>query len=392
MNTMFNGNRQGMQVTNTGLIRARIVGRMTRRDFMKGTLAIGGGAAAFGLMSQAASAGTTVKFMGWLGYDDALKAGSFLEDNDIEVEMTYIDALEEIAAAAASGGMGYMDLATPVSFYVPSWVARGLVEPLDIERIPNLQGVFPKLREADGLLVDGTNYAVPFAWGSLPLMYNADVIKEPPTSWMDLFKEEYKGKVTITEDLVGVIMNFAMAVTGTKTPWLLTREELDETIAVLIKFKKEHALTIVSGYGELTSLFESGDVIMGQSWEAVSMWMGEGAPTMKWVYPKEGTFTFVDVYIMIAETPNKDVNYKILNHVLSPEAQAHTAELNATGVTVEAAVPLLSDPIREMYPYDDIDSFFEQTGGMMKMFPLEPVGNAVSYDEIVEAWEGFLRS
>ena len=187
-------------------------------------------------------------------------------------------------------------------------------------------------------------------------------------------------------------MNFAMAVTGTKTPWLLTREELDETIAVLIKFKKEHALTIVSGYGELTSLFESGDVIMGQSWEAVSMWMGEGAPTRKWVYPKEGTFTFVDVYIMIAETPNKDVTYKILTHVLSPEAQAHTAELNATGVTVEAAVPLLSDPIREMYPYDDIDSFFEQTGGMMKMFPLEPVGNAVSYDEIVEAWEGFLRS
>lgn len=392
MKTIFSSNRQGIQTTGTGLLRARMVGRTTRRNFMKGALAVSGGAAAFGMMPRAASAGSTVKFMGWLGYDDALKAGDFLESNDIEVETTYIDALEQIAASAASGGLGHMDLATPVSFYVPGWVARGLVEPLDIERIPNLQGVFPLLRNATGLVVDGTNYAVPFAWGSLPLMYNADVIDEPPTSWMDLFKEEYKGKVTITEDMVGVVMNFAMAVTGTKTPWLLTREELDETIAALIKFKKEHALTIVSGYGELTALFESGDIVMGQSWEAVSMWMGEGAPTMKWVYPKEGCFTFVDVYIMMADAPNKDVDYELLNHVLSPEAQANTAENNATAVTVEAAVPLLSDPIREVYPYDDINSFFERAGGMMKMFPLEPVDNAVTYDEIAEAWEDFLRS
>ena len=37
------------------------------------------------------------------------------------------------------------DLATPVSFYVPGWVARGLVEPLDIERIPNLQGALHEI-------------------------------------------------------------------------------------------------------------------------------------------------------------------------------------------------------------------------------------------------------
>ena len=45
-----------------------------------------------------------------------------------------------------------------------------------------------------------------------------------------------------------------------------------------------------------------------------------------------------------------------------------------------------------MYPYDKIDSFFEEAGGILEQFPSESDGTHVTYDEVIDAWENFLRS
>jgi len=388
----YNSLTEKIEVFDNGLIRARSMMPMNRRNFVKGGLATGAAAATLGLGPKIARAGESVKYMGWLGYEEGLRGGSFLTEKDVELEITYIDNLEQISATAATGGLGHMDFSTPVMFYVPGWAARGFLAPLDESRIPNLAGCFPEIRDAAGLVVDGTRYAVPFAWGSLPLMYNADVIKEAPTSWMDMFKDEFKGKVTVTEDILGVVFTFIMITNGKTTPWLITREQLKEAMDLLITFKKEHALTIASGYGELAALFESGDVLMGQGWEAVSMWMGEGAPTMKWVHPKEGVLAFIDNYSIMTDSPNIDLCHDLLNHALSPEAQAHAHNFNATATTVEAAVPLLDDWARPMYPYDNLGTFFENAGGFMEQFPIDSDGTHVTYDEVIESWENFLRA
>ena len=75
---------------------------------------------------------------------------------------------------------------------------------------------------------------------------------------------------------------FAYTATGTKTATRLTREELDKTVDLLIKFKKEHALTIAAGYGDLAALFASGEVIIAPGWEPMSIWAGPDAPKLAW--------------------------------------------------------------------------------------------------------------
>lgn len=377
-----------LQISKTGLIRMRTMAPMSRRTFSLGALTAGA-AAVTGVGS--ASAGTGVKYHGWQGYDDATNAGSFLDNIDVVLEPTYINSNEEIIATARSGGIGHMDLCTPVNFMVPLYTKSNLLEPLDTDRIPNLQGVFPEFLETPGLVVDGVRYAVPFTWGSIPLMWNAEVITEPPTSWWDLFKPEYKGKTAATEDLFGLMPPFAYTATGTKTATRLTREELDKTVDLLIKFKKEHALTIAAGYGDLAALFASGEVIIAPGWEPMSIWAGPDAPKLAWAVPKEGTISFVDNYAMIKDAPHRELNHEIMNHVLSPDAQALTSELNSTAVTVADAVPLLSDAVRTIYPYDDLASYFERAGGMTVMYPLEPEGDFVTYEDVLDGWEKFLK-
>lgn len=391
MSKLFNRNINPVQVSDTGLVRMRMMGTVTRRTFSLGLAGVGA-AAAFGLPGRSASAATAVSYIGWQDYDTGLDVDNWFEKNDIVLKTTYIGTNEEIIAAASAGGVGVMDLCTPAVIYLDIYEQAGILEPLELDRIPNWKLLFPELRDLITVNSDNTVSALPFQWGDVPLMYNAEVIKEPPTSWHDLLKPEYKGKVALVYDVMGIMVHSPMAVTGTKTPTYLTREELDATIDWLIKIKKEHALTICNSYGDLGALFASGEVLMAPAWTPTAIWAGPDVPELKWVIPKEGMLVFSDVLSMVKDAPNKDVNYKILNHSLSPEAQANTANLIMTAVCVADAVPLLDDVPRDLYQYDDITGWFEKSGGPFPGWPIDPPQGIMSFDEILDGWERFISA
>lgn len=376
----------------SGLTRTRLVlPPMSRRAFNLGMLATGAAALGAGLPTDAKAA-VDVNYMGWQGYDTGIDVDDFYAKNDIALQTTYMAGNEEIIAAIQGGGKGTMDVVTPVASYIPFYAKLGALAPLDLSRIPNFEKLFPVFRDMENIRVDGEVYALPFVWGSVPLMYNAEVVKETPTSWMDLFKPEYKGKVALSTDVISIMTPFLMTANGIDSPVLVTREQLDKAVDLLIKLKKEQLRTITGSYGELASLLGSGDVVMAPGWEPISVWAGENAPPIKWVIPKEGTLTFVDAWAMVADAPHSDKDYLILNQTLDPKAQARTAAENLTAVTVADAVPLLSPKERDIYPYDDIDGYFTKAGGLFPLWPIDPVEGYMTYDDILEGWERFLKA
>ena len=389
-----NNNRIKEPSVASGLVNMRTYSPMSRRRF--GTSAAAAAAAGIGLTvgygPRQAQAATDINYMGWQGYDDAVAVGGFLEDNDLVLQTTYMESQEQWMTAIQSGGRGNLDVGTPVDFYVPFTAEAGLLAPLDMSLIPNMTQVIPQFQNLGNLTIGGNTYAVPFTFGSLPLMYNADVIKEPPTSWWELFNPEYQGRATFVEDALGVVMIFSRMANDTMTPWLNTPEMGEKTVELMIKFKKEQALTICASYGDLAALLGSGEVVIAQGWEPVSTWTGEDSPPIKWSYPKEGTVGFVDTYAIFADAPHMEWDHKILNHVMSPEAQASNAELNAAAVTNMEAIALLTEGTRQLYPYDDIPSYFDKLGGPTQMFPLEEGGEYLSYDQLLEGWEEFLKA
>ncbi len=160
-----------------------------------------------------------------------------------------------------------------------------------------------------------------------------------------------------------------------------------------MRIKKEHARTIASGYGELTDLFASGEVWMAQSWEPVAAWAADKGVELKWVVPKEGTHTLTDGLSIVRDAPHLDQVYLLLNQGMSPEGQAHMANVNAVAVTNRNAVPLLDENRRAMYPYDDIDTFFTSSGGgPFPLWPIEPEGDYATQDDVLNGWEEFLKA
>lgn len=373
-----------------GLNRVRSYFPLTRRTVLKG-MAAAGGVAAAGLPLRARAA-TSVNFVGWQGYDTFLEAGDFAAKNDLVLQKTYISNPDEIITKLRLGS-SQVDISTPYFIHDDFLAAEGLLEPLDLEKIPNFKNIMPViLKYSEGnMSEDGNWYAVPMTWGTICMVYNADQIAEAPTSWTDMLKDEYKGKAAITADYPGNLWAWGRVATGTSEPHNMTLEELDKTVELLIKLKKEHLRTIASSYGDLVDLLAKGEVIIAQGWEPVSIWVGE-TPRVLPAYPKEGTMGFIEGYAIGKGSKNMDAAYALINNALSVEGQVAGAEANGMTVVTNDAVPALSEATRALYPYDTLEDFFNTKTQMSPMYPLEADGVHATWDDYLAGWERVLKA
>ena len=198
--------------------------RIDRRGFLAGAAAVGAGTLA-GLGPAAAA--TEAIWVGWQGYDEPLKLGSFLADNDISLATTYINTNEEIITRLQAGGAGQVDLITIYYGHIPILIAADLLEPIDESRLPAIADVFPEFLKVEVLRKDGKLYAVPFTWGTLSMVYDPAAAPKP-VSWKDALKDEYKGKVALVDDATGLLATWSPIAVGTKTPTRLTMDELKQ--------------------------------------------------------------------------------------------------------------------------------------------------------------------
>ncbi len=376
-----------------GLVRIRTVGSgMTRRQVSRLLLA-GTGAAVLGWPGESHAAGE-VRYMGWQGYEEAFSAGGFAANNGITISTTFQNDNGQAMTAIANGGKGNMDIVSPDTAYTSLMGKIGMLEAIDVSRVPNFAKLDPFFQKNEGIRINDQIYALPFAWTIIPLMYNPKYIPEAPQSWFDVLKPEYKGKVGLTNDLISAIVCYSLAVTKRVDATRITKAELQEVLDLLINIKKNHARTVASSYGELTDLLASGEIWITQGWVPVQLWAKAKGAVVSWTIPKEGAHVPIDCLAIVKDSPHLDNTYLVLNHAISAEAQAHAANINATGVTNPGAIALLSKEVLEIQPHDDIPGFFKKTTGgqPLPLWPSEPDGDLATFDDVLTAWDKFMAA
>ncbi|WP_164742925.1 extracellular solute-binding protein [Mesorhizobium sp. Z1-4] len=357
----------------------------------RGFLAAGTAAAAALMLPRSAMAGTQLSWIGWQGYDEPLKAGDFLKDNDIDLSTTYIGSNEEIITKLQAGGAGQLDLISIYFGHIPILAGAGLIEPIDEARVPGIDKIFPDFLDIDTIRMDGKLYAVPFTWGTLSMIYDPNAIAKP-VSWNDCLKDEYKGKVSLTDDITGLITTWAPIVTGTKTPTRLTAAQLKETIDFLIKIKREHARTLSPNYGEATDLYARGEVVISAiGWDAQVAFAADKGKELAFVRPQEGVMVFMDTLAVPSGAPNRDAAYKALAQAISAAGQTVLASDLTQAVVNSDAVPLVDDVNRDVYQYGDFENLF-RSARFDPFWPLQDDGEYASYDQVQEEYQRFLRA
>jgi spermidine/putrescine-binding protein len=361
---------------------------ISRRQAIAGAIA----ASALGIGPRGVAAAEPLNWLGWQGYDEPLKVGSFLADNGISLATTYINTNEEIITKLQAGGAGQTDLITIYYGHIPILIGADLIEPIDEAMVPGIADVFPEFLNVDVLRKDGKLYAVPFTWGTLSMVYDPAAIPAKPVSWKDCLKDEYKGKVALVDDATGLIATWAPIVTGTKTATRITMDELKKTIDFLIEIKKNHARTFSTSYGEAVDLFARGEVVISAiGWDAMVGFAAAKNKVLDFAIPDEGAMVFMDTVAIPKGAPHRELAYKAINQCISAAGQKQIADALTQGIVSKATVPSVDDKNRAIYQYDNLPKLFEKAK-FYPFWPLEAEGDFVTHEQSQEEYQRFLKA
>ncbi|MBI2759299.1 MAG: spermidine/putrescine ABC transporter substrate-binding protein [Chloroflexi bacterium] len=226
----------------------------------------------------------------------------------IKVNRDEYSANEEMYAKLSAGGTAY-DLVQPTDFIVSLMIRQGLLQELDKSKLPNISNYDPNYMNFS--FDPGNKYTLPYQAGTDAIVYNADKVTTPPTSWADLWKPEYAGKMVFLDDsraTIGATLLTLGYDVNTKDP-----AQLDQAKAKLKQLVP--GIKLFDSDSPKTALI-AGDVDLGMTWTGEAFLAQKENPAIKYVYPTEGAILWQDNWAMPKDAPHADAAYAWLNYTM----------------------------------------------------------------------------
>ena len=334
-------------------------GSISRREFL-GRTGLGIAAAVVatnmpGLLTSTAEAaeqaklGDRLSLATWPNYHSQENLDTFAKTTGARVSMSVFGSNEEMLAKLQAGGSGW-DVLVPTNYTISTYVGLGLIEPLDLSRIPNFEAsAFQQKFMAQGT-VNGKVYAVPKNWGTTGMLYDAGKLKNGPASWKEFWAAAQgpaSGRTMVHDYQLTAIGNALKSFGYSFNS--LDPKELADAEKLLIEVKP-HLFAINS---DIQPSMRSGDAWLAMSWTGDASQLHRDNAQMQFELGKEGGELWSDFFAIPKSSEHKDAAYAFINYLLDP--QHNKLEVLSHGYPsgdkrVDALLPtaMLDDPI--MYP------------------------------------------
>ncbi|MFK7875151.1 MAG: PotD/PotF family extracellular solute-binding protein [Paracoccaceae bacterium] len=337
-------------------------GSVSRRHFL-GVTGLGAASAVMGtalpgLLANPARAashiGDRVVLATWPNYHDQANFDMFTEKTGAFLQVNVFGSNEEMLAKLQAGGSGW-DVYVPTNYTITTYVEEGLIEPLDVSKLPNYDASAFDPRFADAGTVDGVLYAVPKNWGTTGFALNTSKTGgKGMDSWKDFFDrtmDDFSGRTMVHDyqlTTIGAALNYHGYSFNS-----VDEAELADAEKLLIDVKP-HLFAISSDY---QPGMRSGDAWMTICWTGDGKQLNTDIPDIQYILGKEGGELWSDYYAIPKGAPHTEAAYALINFMLDPEVNARevlahgypVADSRTNDLLPEA---ILNDPI--LYPAADL--------------------------------------
>ena len=133
-----------------------------------------------------------VNVCSWGEYIDEELITQFEEETGIRVNYQTAESNEALYSLIKMGGADF-DVIVPSDYMIARLIQEDMLAELDYSHIPNFDLIDDTYKN---LSYDPENkYTVPYAWGTLGIIYNTTMVSGPITSWDAMFDPQYAGQV-----------------------------------------------------------------------------------------------------------------------------------------------------------------------------------------------------
>jgi len=259
------------------------------------------------------------------GFDPGYLAAFEQQYPNIKIDSSSMGSNEE-AIAKIQAGFNADVVNSCVDEATLEMVQKGIYAPLDASRLTNWNDLFPSMQQLPGVQVDGQIYMLPVDAGTSGIVYNADVVTTPPTSWTDLFDPQWEGRAGMEDIAVTAFMIGALA-NGITDPINMDQAQIDQVKQYLIDHKSQFR-TFWKGDAEVKSLFKSGEIVISSGYPDTAKALQKEGVNAQFATAKEGQFLWACGYGITPDVApeNLDAAYALLNYYSSPEAELYEAQ------------------------------------------------------------------
>ncbi|WP_428642715.1 extracellular solute-binding protein [Roseibium sp.] len=320
-----------------------------------------------------------LKIFNWAEYIGPETIANFEKETGIDVTYDTYDSIEMLETRILAGGSGF-DVVVAAGPTAQRFISAGLVEPLDAAALSNQGNIDPEISERVEGFDPGSKHIVPYMWGTVGIGYNPAKVEEvlPGADMTDLsviFQPDNAAKlaecglavINSPNEVLGVALNYLGAAPyGNDKGDMKKAEALVASIRPSVRYFDSVKPIDDLATGEIcAALMYSGDA-------GIAAYAAEEANNgvdVEFSIPQQGTLAYVDSFLVLADSTNKEAAHVFLDYMMRPEVIADASNFvffaNANAASKEFVDPAITgNP--NIYPPTEI---------MERLYAEIPLGN-----------------
>lgn len=248
-------------------------------------------------------------------YFDPDALAQFEEETGIKVTYDEYETNEVMYPIIANGAAQY-DLVCPSDYMVQRMISEGMLEKINFDNVPNIKYVDQVYQDAAKGFDSANEYSVPYLWGTVGILYNKTMVKEPVDSWGILWDTKYKDNILMQKsvrDAFGITLKYlGYSLNSTD------EKELEEAKQKLIQQKQSG---VVQAYvvDEVRDKMIGNEAAIGVIYSGEALTCQSENPDLEYVIPKEGSNLWIDAWVIPKGAKNKENAEKFLDFLCRPE-------------------------------------------------------------------------
>ena len=288
-----------------------------------------------------------LNFYNWDTYTGRTTLADFKAATGVTVKMSLFSTNDELFSKLRAGNPGF-DVIVPTNNYVTLLRSAGLIQPLDLSKIPNRKNILPSFQNPP--FDPGRRWSMPYTWLVLGLGYRkSKMIGGVPDSWkwvMD--SDRYKGRIGVfseSDDMIELGAKY-LGHSVRHIPFAV----VDQVAQMYIR-QKPNIKIFHHDEGQDLLLAGDVDIVMEYSGDIAQVMLED--PDLDFVVPREGSIISSDCLCIPTGAPRPDNAHRFIKFILDARNGAEISDTIKYPTPNGAALALMPASYRDnpvIYP------------------------------------------
>ena len=238
----------------------------------------------------------------------------FEEETGIEVVYDEFDSNELMYAKLAQDDSAY-DVICPSDYMISRLIQEDMIQPVDFDAMPNAKDYIGAQYYKSAQSFDpGNQYAVPYCWGTIGILYNTKMVDEPVNSWDILWDPKYSGQILMQDSIRDCLM------VALKKDGYSANSTSEAEVA-----QAAQDLTLQRPLVQAYVIDQARDKMIGNEAALAVIYSGEAIycarenPDLAFVVPDEGSNVWIDAWCVTKDARNKTNAQAWINFMCRPD-------------------------------------------------------------------------